>query len=241
MFHGKKNRHRSYRAKCTRGNIAVLDRHVKLPKLGHVRCAVSKQVRGRILSATVSQTPSGKYFVSVCCTDVDIMPFERTEVPVGLDLGLKALVVTSEGTSHPNHKYLPQSEKKLARAQRRLSRKTIGSKNQEKARIKVARIQERIANQRSDTLHNLTTELVQNYDVICVEDLAVGNMVRNHRLARAISDASWGEFVRQLGYKCAWYGKTLVRIDRFYPSSQICSACGFKNPAVKNLAVREWQ
>jgi putative transposase len=121
-----------------------------------------------------------------------------------------------------------------------LSRKSKGSKNRNKARVKVARLHERIANQRNDTIHKMTTELVREYDLICIEDLAVKNMVKNRKLSKAISDVAWGEIKRQLGYKCAWYGKTLVKIGRFYPSSQTCGACGFINKKVKDLNVRDW-
>jgi len=239
-FKSKKDRRRSYKTKLVGKNIAVLDRHVKLPKLGLVRCAISKQVRGRILSATVSQNPSGKYFVSICCTDVEMPQFERTGEAIGLDLGLINLVKTSDDTAHPNRKPLRQSENRLARAQRRLSRKPIGSKNREKARLRVARIHEQIENQRKDTLHNLTTQLVRSYDVISVEDLAAKNMIRNPCLAKSIADASWGELNRQLRYKCCWYGKTLVHVGRFFASSQICCVCGTKNADVKDLNVRSW-
>lgn len=240
-FKSKKSRSKSYKTKRVGNNIAVLVRYVKLPKLGLVRCAISKQVQGRILNATVTQTPSGKYFVSVCCTGVDISQYEATGAAVGLDMGLKHLVTTSCGEVILNHKYIRQSEKKLARAQRKLSRKTKGSANWEKARVKVARIHERIAKQRSDTLHKLTTALVQDYDVICVENLNVKGMVKNHRLAKFIADASWGELNRQLRYKCEWHHKALAVVDMFYPSSQLCGTCGHRNAGTKDLSVRVWQ
>jgi len=240
-FKSKKNRHRSYKAKLVGNNISVHDRHVKLPKLGLVRAAISKQVQGRILNATVSQSPSGKYYISICCTDVNIPQYPATGATVGLDMGLKDLVVTSDGAVHPNHRHIRQSEKKLAKAQRELSRKSIGGNNRERARIRVARIQEKIANQRNDALHKLTTALVRDYDVICVEDLNIKGIVRNRRLAKSISDASWSELIRQLRYKCEWQHKALVKVDRFYPSSQICSVCGHRNAGTKNLSVREWR
>jgi putative transposase len=239
-FKSKKNRRKSYKSKRVGENIALLERHIKLPKLGLVRVAVSKQVKGRILNVTVSQSPSGKYYVSICCTDVDIEQYPATGASVGLDMGLTDLAVTSDGENIPNHKHLRESEVKLAKAQRELSRKTIGSNNWDRARIKVARLQERVVNRRIDSLQKLTTEIVRNYDIICIEDLNIRGMVRNHRLAKSISDASWGELARQLGYKCEWHGKTLIKVDRFFASSQICGECGAKNEAVKNLSVREW-
>lgn len=239
-FKSKRDNRRSYKSKKVGENIKVLDKHIQLPKLGKVTCRISKQVKGRILSATVSQNPSGKYFVSVLCTDVEILPMESTGAMVGIDLGIKELAITSDDQHFENPKHLAKAQKKLARLQRRLSRKPKGSANREKARIKVARLHERVANQRTDAIHKMTTDLVRDYDLICTETLTPKNMLKNHKLAKAISDASWGEIMRQLEYKCAWYGKTLIKVDRFFASSQTCSVCGHKNAETKNLAVREW-
>lgn len=239
-FKSKRNRHKSYQTNSNNSNIKVFDNAIQLPKLGRVKCRVSKEVKGRILSATVSQNSSGKYFVALCCTDVDNQPLPSTGVAVGIDMGLKTFAITSNGVEIPNHKYLAKSEKKLACLQRKLSRKTKGSNRWEKNRLQIARLHEHIANQRRDMLHKMSTELIRQNDIICIEDLSTKNLVRNHKLAKAISDASWGEFRRQLEYKAAWYGKCVVAVDRFYPSSQLCSNCSARWPGTKNLSVRRW-
>ncbi len=236
-FKSKRDHRQSYTTNC---NIKVFENAVQFPKLGRVKCLVSREVKGRILSATVSQNSSGKYFVSLCCTDVEIDPLPKTGCVIGVDMGLKAFAITSDGAQYPNPRYLAKNQKKLARLQRQLSRKSKGSNRREKARIQVARLNEHIANQRSDMMHKLSTQLIRENDVICIEDLAPKNMVKNHHLAKSISDASWGEFRRQLEYKSAWYGKKVIQIDRFFPSSQLCSVCGYRNADTKNLAVRDW-
>lgn len=239
-FKRKHNHRERYKAKNTGRTIAIADSTVKLPKLGLVKCKISKEVKGRILSATVSKNPSGKYFVSLCCADVEIEHLPPTGSVCGVDLGIKDLAITSDGTKFPSNKYLYASEKKLAKLQRQLSRKTKGSKRWEKQRIKVARMHEHIANQRRDNMQKVTTDLIRKYDVICIEDLNASGMVKNHHLAKSVSDASFYEFRRELEYKANWYGREVIVIDRFFPSSQTCSCCGNRWPGTKDLSVREW-
>lgn len=189
-------------------------------------------------SVTVSKDKSGRYFVSILVEE-HIHPLPQTEQQVGLDVGLKSFVVMSTGEAIANPKYYAKDEKKLARAQRKLAKKKKGSKNRHKARKKVARIHARIADKRRDYQHQLSTRIIRENQTVCVESLNVKGMVKNHRLAKAISDVGWGEFVRQLEYKAKWYGRTLIKIDQFYPSSKTCSACRHICEAL-TLDVREW-
>src|SRR3989440_1480546 len=175
-------------------------------------------------SVTITKDEAERSFVSILIEE-DIKPLEVTPKMVGLDLGLKSMVITSDGQTHGNPKFFAKDEKKLAKAQRRLAKKKKGSKNRAKARLKVARIYKKIADRRRDYQHKLSTRIVNENQVVCVESLAVKNMVQNHCLAKAISDVGWGEFVRQLEYKAKWYGRTFVKIDRWYPSSKTCHAC----------------
>lgn len=239
-FKSKKQSRKSYKTKQNGKTIQILDKHIKLPKLGLVRCAISKQVEGRILSATISQNPSGKYFVAICCTEVDIAQYPSQNQSIGLDLGIADFASASTGERFANPKHLCKSEKRLARYARQLSRKTIGSNNRTKAKRKLAVLHEQIANQRKDFLQKLSTSIVKQYDVVAMEDLQVKNMIKNHKLAKSIADVSWSEFVRQLQYKCGWQHKALVKVDKFFPSSQLCHDCGFQNSATKDLKIRAW-
>src|SRR5216683_282849 len=189
-------------------------------------------------SVTVSKDCSGGYFVSILVEE-DIQPLPAVEQQVGLDLGLKSMVVLSTGEAVDNPKYYAKDEKKLAKAQRKQAKKKKGSRNREKARKKGARIHARIADKRRDYQHKLSTRIIRENQTVCVESLAVKNMLENHCLAKAISDVGWGEFTRQLEYKAKWYGRTFIKIDRFYPSSKTCSACGHILEAL-TLDVREW-
>lgn len=189
-FKSKKTHKFSYKTKCTNGNIRYCGKYIKLPKLGMVKTRNQLIPQGRILNATVSQEPSGKYYVSLCCTDVDIEPFEKAGNNIGLDLGINEFCTTSDGRMIPNPHYLKKSLDKLARLQRGLSRKSKGGSNRNKTRIKIARLQEHISNQRKDFLQKLSTEIIKRNDVVVIEDLQVKNMIKNHNLAQSITDAS---------------------------------------------------
>ena len=233
-FKSKRSARRSYRTNNFNGNIAVIDAgHVKLPKLGLVKARVSRMPEGRIVSATVKRVPSGKYFVSLCCVDA----------------GVHDLMTRSDGTRVANPKNLAKSERKLAREQRRLSRKVGArkgerpSRNFEKQRRKVARVHEKVADQRRDAIHKATTDIVRESQAVAVEDLSVRGMMANRKLAKSVADASMGEVLRQLEYKCAWYGRGFARVSRWFPSTQLCGECGCvsgpKGPG--GLDLREWK
>ena len=248
-FKSKKKAYKqSYKTNNNNNNIVVYNNKVKLPKIGWVRLKQHRKMTGLIKSATISKTATGKYFISILC-ETDIQPFKKTNSTVGIDLGLSYFAILSTGEKIENPRFLVSASKKLAREQKILSRRGLLARqrgkslndcmNYQKQRLKVAKLHEKISNQRRDFLHQLSTSIIKNHDRICMEDLASKNLMRNHRLAKAIGDASWSEFCRMLEYKAEWYGKQIVKISRWFPSSQICSDCGFKS-SKKALHVREW-
>ena len=205
-----------------------------------IKCRVHREFKGEIGKVTITKTTSGKYFASVCTEEEYTTTIGKSGKSIGVDLGLKDLLRTSEGETFKNNRYTKKYERRLATAQRHLSRKVKGSRGFENQRLKVARLYEKVSNSRADYLHKCSTSLVRRYDTICVEDLNVTVMVKNHKLSKSISDASWGTFINMLTYKSEWNDKKVVKIDRFYPSSQTCSVCGYVNKETKDLSVREW-
>ena len=244
----KKSHAQSYKTNNQKGSISLLDGKVKLPKIGWVEVKEHRKINGIIKSATISITPTGKYYVSILC-ETEITPLPKTNSSVGIDLGISDFAILSTGEKIGNRRFFNQLSKKLAKEQKILSRRALAAKkanrklsdsmNYQKQRIKVAKIHEKIANMRRDFLHKLSTSIVKNHDIICIEDLSSKNLMKNHKLAKSMGDVSWSEFVRMLEYKANWYGKKVSKISRWYPSSQICSDCGFSS-GKKPLSTREW-
>lgn len=237
-FKSKHNHRQSYRTLNNHNIIHIENKHVRLPKIGFVKIRQTIK-NANILYATVEKCPSGKYF-AVLAIKFEPKPRSNKGGQIGIDLGIKHYYTDSDGYVIENPKNLKQSLKRLARAQRSLSRKEKYSQNFVKQRKRVATIYEKVFNRRNDFLQKLSSTLISENQVICIEDLKSANMVKNKHLAREISDVAWNMFRRMLEYKSDWYGNKLVVIPTFYPSSQLCSTCGFKNPDVKNLAVRIW-
>lgn len=233
----KKGQKQSYRLPNQKFKVFTDDGLIQLEKIGKVKAVFDREIAGELRSVTVSKDPSGKYFASILVkTNVNLLPL--TGRSVGIDVGLKDLFIMSNGDVVNNPRWFRENQSKLAKAQRHLSRKKKGSNRYEKQRIKVARLHEKVRNQRSYFLHNMTKTLVEEFDLISVEDLNVAGMKKSN-LGKSISDAGWSEFTRQLEYKSKWYGKTFFKIDRFYPSSQICSLCNHRD-GKKSLDVRHW-
>ena len=240
-FNSKHDNHKSYTTNITNGNITVdfENGKVKLPKLKEVKAKLHREFCGQIKSATVSQVPSGKYYVSILVeTEHEELP--HTKQNIGLDIGIKDLCITSDGREYENPKTIEKYEKKLARLQRQLAHKEKGSSNYNKKKKEIALCHEKTGNARKDYLHKVSHEIISENQVIVSENLQIKNMVKNHYLARAISDVSWHELMRQLEYKAAWNGRDYIKIDTFYASSQLCSVCGYQNANTKDLSVREW-
>ncbi len=236
-FHKRSNRQsikipQKFKVSCGHLHIPKLKGKIKiklhqtLPKAEHQK------------SLFICKNPSGEYYATILC-EVEIQELPATESNVGIDLGLKDLVITSDAEVFQNHRFYRKAEKELKFHQRQLSKKAKGSKNRNKARLKVAKRYQQVSNRRLDQLHKITRQLVNENQVIVAESLSVKNMIKNHKLAKSIQDASWGELVRQLEYKSKWYGRTFYKIDRFFPSSKTCNQCQFVIEELP-LDIREW-
>lgn len=244
-FKSKKSSRLSYRTqKFIRSdgstNIEIKDNKIKLPKLGWIKYAKSKKVRGKINNVTVSKTKTGKYYISINVKQILETVVNNNQGELGLDLGIKEFLTTSDGESISNPRHLYKYEDKLARLQRRMSRKEKGSNNWYKLKNKIAKVHEKIKNIRRDFLHKLSTRLTKENQLLVIEDLNIKGMLKNSNLAKHIADCSWNIFTSMLEYKSKWYDCILQRVDRFFASSQTCSECGTKNPEIKNLLIRRW-
>ncbi|MGH2624433.1 MAG: RNA-guided endonuclease TnpB family protein, partial [Sphingobacterium sp.] len=210
-----------------------------IPKFrGGIKVVVNREIEGEIKFATISKTTTGKYYASITC-EVQHQPYDKTGSSVGIDTGIKDLAILSNGQTYKNIRSLKTQLKKVKYAQRQLSKKTKGSQSRQRQKRKLALVHEKVANIRRDYLQKVTTDIIKNHDVISIEDLAVKNILKNHHLAGAMSDVSLGSFYTLLAYKAAWHDRTIVKIDRFYPSSKTCSSCGWKKEDL-TLSDRTW-
>lgn len=241
-FKSKKTNRKSYTTNCINGNITVENGYIKLPKVGLVKLKQHRLIPSdyKLKSVTVSQTPSGKYYASVLFEYENQVREQIPQTFIGLDFSMRELYKDSNGNEPKYPRYYRQAEKKLMREQRKLSLMQKGSKNREKQRIRVARLHEKVANQRKDFLHKQSRQIANAYDCVCVEDLNMKAMAQSLNFGKSVSDNGWGMFIIFLQYKLADLGKQLVKVDKFFASSQICSCCGYKNSETKNLSVRAW-
>lgn len=249
-FKSKKNPVQSYTTNNQKGTIALVNnKFIKLPKLkSFVRIKLHRLPKGEIKSVTISRRSSGKYYISLLCREeIPVLP--KTNSAIGIDLGISKFAILSDGQTFDNHTFTSKMAKKLKREQRKLSRRALlakkkdinlfEAKNYQKQKRKVARLHEKVMNQRSDFLNKLSTGIIKNHDIICIEDLHAKDLLRNHKLAKSISDVSWSSFVTKLHYKADWYGREIIKVDKWFPSSQLCSTCGNKD-GKKPLNIREW-
>lgn len=223
----KKSGNQSYR--LPNQKFSIKEDKIRLERIGWIKMVVDRSIPNdsKILSCTISMNCCGQYFVSIL-VDVAIQPKRKTGKSIGIDLGLKSFATLSDGIIVDNIKFFREKQSEIAEVQKHLSRKVKGSNRYRKNKLRIARLHNKVANRRNHFLHNVTTYLVNNYDIICIEDLNASGMLSNHKLAKAISDTSFYQFRSMLEYKCKWYEKSLVVIDRFYPSSKTCSNCGWK-------------
>ena len=249
-FKSKKNPVQSYTTNNQNGTVALIEnKFIKVPKLKSlIRIKLHRQPKGIIKSATLSRHSSGKYYVSLLCKE-EVSELPKSNSAIGIDLGITDFAIFSDGQKYDNNKFTSKMEKKFKREQRKLSRRALlakqkginlfEAKNYQKQKRKVARLHEKVMSQRTDFLNKLSTEIVKNHDIICIEDLNIKGMLRNHKLAKSISDVSWSSFVTKLQYKADWYEREIIKVDKWFQSSQLCSECGHKD-GKKSLEIREW-
>lgn len=239
-FKSKKTNYHSFTTNNQKGTVYIENGYIKIPKLkSMIKIKQHRQFEGLIKSCTISQVPSGKYFVSIL-VETEIKQLPKLDRKIGIDVGLKEFAICSDGERYENPKWLRKSEKRLKQLQKDLSRKKKGSRNRAKARLKIAKLHEKIANQRKDYLQKLSSKIINENQVIILEDLKVSNMLKNHKLAKAISEVSWSEFRTIVEYKANWYGREIIIAPSNYASSQLCSECGNKSSQTKDLSCRTY-
>ncbi|STX11191.1 transposase, IS605 OrfB family [Kurthia zopfii] len=249
-FKSKKNPIQSYTTNNQKGTVTLIDgKFLKIPKLKSlVRIKLHRQLKGEIRSATITRHASGVYKISLLVKE-EIIALPKTNSAIGIDLGITDFAILSNGQKVDNHRFTLKMAQKLKREQRKLAKRRLVAKekgidlidslNYQKQKRKVAKLYDKIVNQREDFLHKLSTDIIKNHDVICLEKLNTKGMMKNHKLAKSIADVSWSSFVQKLQYKADWYGKIIVQIDTWFPSSQLCSHCG-QNDGKKGLSIRQW-
>lgn len=240
-FKSKKN-DQSYTTNNQRNSVRFSDngKYITIPKCKSLKIKKHRNFEGTVKSVTVSMTCSGKYYISLLVETEDKKKLDQSKNAIGIDLGIKSFIVDSNGKSYENPKYFKKLEDRLTIEQRKLSHMQKGSNNRNKQRIKVAKIHEKINKQRDDFLHKLSTQIIRDNQVIAIETLDVKNMEQNKLVAKSVIDASFSRFATMLEYKAKWYGRLLVKVDKYFPSSQICNVCGYKNEKVKKLSLRSY-